>query len=486
MQLRDVFSKLRHTYKSIDLYVASAKYEEKWVNLLILVRFSNEEADSINKQIAGNNKLAQLAKGDLMRINRNAFPLEYLQELTSDLSKGALKMGEEIVHVVPANIMHNFDLSLQRSDLPKNMWGSFSSTRSKTSGMPHDLTSFYDSLIPELVPLGSSDIYAAIRNHFNLEYDSTRSSYDLSVEAPVYAKINNVELLGKKLVVKITYHKNLENLFLHYDQRYYFQRQNMPETKVYNPSMGIISQRGEFVDWEIELEELDIAQKSYENITCDLSLYIPQINSDRVSSESVHITKIIAEKRLLETNPLAKIFARFCSIDEFTKLLTNPTNINKGGFKLDISDNFERAVYWLFTLNGFQAIWLGDHEIMDEKKHASGSTDLLCYSSTEKALAVVSCKIKVPEPDDIDKIKNLAAKIGNDIKELGIKSVPIIVSSEPCDTIRETGAKNGVDIIDIHDVKKIMLKLYEIPPSPILLLRDLNIFTSRPNSFSMY
>lgn len=195
---------------------------------------------------------------------------------------------------------------------------------------------------------------------------------------------------------------------------------------------------------------------------------------------------MIAEKKLLDTNPLAKIFARFCSIEEFTKLLTNPITASKSRFKLDKSDNFERVVYWLFTLHGFQAIWLGDHEIIDGQNNAAGSTDLLCYSSAEKALAVVSCKIKVPELDDIDKIKNLAEKISNDVKELGIRVVPIIVSSESCSTVRDASSKNGVDIIDINDVKKIISKLYEIPPSPTLFLRDLSTFTYRPNSFSVY
>lgn len=485
MKLHDVLSKLQNTYKSIDLYVASAKHEEKWLNLLTLVRFSNEDANSINKQIAENEKLTKFAKGNLVRINRKAFSLEYLEELVSDLSKGELKVGEEAIHIISVDLRNNFDLTLYRSYQNKDDWGLFSSTRDRTNESPYNSSSFYDNLKPELIPLGASDIYAAIRNHFNLEYDSSTQKYDLAIEAPIYARIKNMELSGKKLLVKVIYHKDMSDLILHYDQRYYFQRQKMPITKVYDSSKGIISQFDEFIDWEVELEELNMAQQSYENITCDVSLYIPDEITNAVSQWEIHITQIIAAKKLLETNPLAKIFARFCSIEEFTKLLTNPTTTSKGSFKLDISDNFERAVYWLFTLNGFQAIWLGDHEIMDKQKHTSGSTDLLCYSSTEKALAVVSCKIKVPKPDDIDKIKNLAAKIDSDIKELGIKSVPIIVSSEPCGTIRETGAKNGVDIIDIHDVEKIISKLYEIPPSPILLLRDLNTFTPRSTS-SMY
>jgi len=486
LKLQDVLSKLQNTYKSIDLYVASAKHEEKWLNLLTLVRFSNEEDTSINKKIAGNAKLTQLAKGKLVRINRNAFSLDYLEELVSDLSKGLLKVGGETVHVIPVDIMHNFDLSLQRSNSQQIDWGLFSSTRSKTSVTPYNLASFYDNLKSELIPLGSADIYIAIRNHFNLKYDSSTSNYDLAIEAPIYARIKNAELLGKKLLVKVTYHKNMSDLILHYDQRNYFQQnKKMPDTKVYNSPKRIIPQYEEFVDWEVELDELNIAQQSYENITCDVGLYIPQIN-DEVSRWDIHITQMIAEKRLLETNPLAKIFERFCSIEEFTKLFTHPINVSKSGIKLDISDNFERAVYWLFTLNGFQAIWLGDHEIIDGQRHGSGSTDLLCYSPTEKALAVVSCKIKVPEPDDIDKIKNLAEKVNGDVKELGIKTVPIIVSSEPCGTIRETGTKNGVDIIDVNDIKKIISKLYEIPPSPTLFLRDLNTFIYRPNPYPLY
>lgn len=242
MKLSDVLSRLQNTYKSIDLYVASANHEGKWLNLLTLIRFSNEEANSINKQITGNEKLTQLAKGNLVRINRKAFLLEYLEELASKLSCGVLEMGEETVQVIPVNIMDNFDLTLQRSYPQKDEWGSFSSTRGRTNESPYNLASFYDNLKPELIPLGAADIYAAIKNHFKLEYNSSNSNYDLAIEAPIYARIKNIELLGKKLQVKVTHHKNMSGLILHYDQRAYFKPQKMPETKVYHSPMEIISQ----------------------------------------------------------------------------------------------------------------------------------------------------------------------------------------------------------------------------------------------------
>jgi hypothetical protein len=473
LKLTEVLSRLQNTYKSIDLYVASASYEGKWLNLLTLIRFSNEDDTSINKQISMNEMLTQLGKGNTVRINRKAFLLEYLPILASQLKLGVLDIGEETIQIIPVDIMNDFDLTLQRSYPQKDEWGSFSSTRGRINGSPYNLASFYDNLKTELIPLGAADIFVAIRNYFKLEYNPYNNNYDLAIESPIYARIKNIELSEKKLQVKATYHKNITDLILHYDQRAYSKPEKIPPTKVFNTSKGKISTHGELVDWEVDLEELSMDQ-SYENITCDVSLYIPKTN-DEVSRWDIHLTQLIAEKKFLETNPLAKVFARFCTVEDFTKLFTNPISINKGGFKLDKSDNFERVAYWLFTLHGFQTIWLGDYEIIDKNNHAAGSTDLLCYNSTEKALAVVSCKIKVPEPDDIDKIKNLAEKISYDVKDLGIRIFPIIVSSESCNTIKDVSSKNGVDIVDINDIKRRISKLHEIPPSPSLFLRDLNV-----------
>lgn len=473
MKLFDVLSKLKDTYRSIDLYVASAKYEDRWLNLLTLVRFSDEEYDAINSQIAGNAILCKLGKGNLVRMNRRAFSLEYLQELASDISKGELKVDGETVHITPVDIIANFDLNLQRSYPQNKNWGLFSSIRNRTNESPYNLSLFYDNLKLELIPLGAADIYEAIRNYFKVDYNSSTNIYDLAIEAPIYAKIKSLELLGKILQVKVTHHRNMRGLILHYDRHHYLSGQKAIEKIVYDQSSGKISQCGEFIDWEVKLEELNMARQSYENIVCDVSLFVNEI-SNEISCYDIHVTQMIAEKKLLDTNPLAKVFARFCSIEEFTKLLTNPINVTKSGFKLDKSDNFERVVYWLFSLNGFQTIWLGDYEVIDDQKHTVGSADLLCYSSTEKVLAVVSCKIKVPEADDIDKIKNLAERIDLDLKELGIRAIPIIVSSEPCDTVKTINSKNNVNVIDANDIRNIISKLYELPSSPRLFLRDLN------------
>lgn len=471
--LEEVLPHLKNTYKSIDLRIACVLYEGKWHNLFTLIRFTNDDVSLLDKQLTKKPQLSQLGKGVNFRIFFRHFSLTEFEELTTDLVKGSIKADDTTIQYEPSDIK-KFSVHLSRRSTASGNSPAFFTTSQTKSNIPDKWDNFYDSVKSDVIPLGCEDAFEAIKHFFDYSDYERSSNYDLAIAAPVYGKVEEMKLEIRKAKITVRYHKNLNDLYLHYKRYNQLQSSDTQQVCVFAQNKGITKSEGDFNIWQIEADDLDLSGQSYENFACEAELFSKPLKS-LISDLSRQVTELIAEKKMLETNPLAKIFAKFCPLDQFTKMLVNPTNVGISNFKLSETDNFERGIQWLFSLHGFQGIWLGkDYEkITDARKRTDESVDLLCYSEKEKAFALVNCKTSVPDEKHIDLAKNLANKISQDVKDLGIRVVPIIVSSKPCQTIKNVGLKVGVDIIDVDDIQRIVSKIYEGPPTPRLLLRTI-------------
>lgn len=470
LKLQDVISKLKDTYRSIELCVACVYYEEKWINLLTVIRFSSDEIDVVNKVIQKNPKLRDLQNGNKVRLFRISMTFTCFEELVRNLRTGFITIGETTIHFEPMKITE-FDMILNRaSSYYADRWGYFYIQNDRKNIPPYNQADFYNSFRQELIPYSSGDIYQLTKEYFDIyEYNSNRN-LDFVITAPIYARIKNIELEGKKIKVTVLHHKKLNTMYLHYERK----RQYQSEKSLYNNTYtfnGDPNFKSDFMDEEVIAEELDLVGRSHENVTCEANLFIESI-PDTVSEFIRHLTEMFHDKKMLDMNPLAMAFVKFCSIEKLTELLLKPTEGGKDNFKLSDSDNFERMVQWLFSLQGFQSIWLGkDFETLLVGKNRQYSADLLCYSEKEKTLAIVSCKTSVPKTNDIDLIKNLADRLNTDFMDSGIKIIPIIVSSEPCDAVKQNISKLDVDVIDANDIKNILSAIHKNSPNPRFLLR---------------
>lgn len=488
MHIEDVLSHLKDTYKSIQVSIACVYYEDKWVNLFTSVSFAYEDADHVNKTLSQNEQLSQLSKGQRFRIYKKSFPYEELDLLCDSFSEGMLETSDVGIDYDPIDIK-NSDISFSHQYSLDGVHGEYSVYRSRKSNHRFYSGQFIDSLKSDVIEHGYEDIHEAIRFLIDKEH-SVNNSTDFVIRAPLFSKIEKVSLDDDGIKIVVRHHKNLSGLILQYKK--YHSSNNISQynseseigTEPYDQTKGTTTDDGDFIKWQIDMEKIDLSQQSYENDAREIILFFKPLGL-KISGVTKSLDDIIAEKYLLANNPLAKVFEKFCSLENFEKILTNPENVKKDGFRLGISDNFERAVYWMFTVCGFQTIWFGKdfEELRDGQRRVEGSADLLCYNEQEKSMVLVSCKTSNPNDTHIDSIKNLADRLGEEMKKLGLKMVPIIASSKPADAIRTKCINAGVRLIDENDMKKIIGEIDKKPKPGLLLNTETAPLDSALSSF---
>lgn len=481
MKLQEILSLLKNTYRSVETSISCIYYENKWVNLMTCLNFTYENVDSLTQKYSKIRNLSELGKGTKFRIYKTAFSMDDAETLLNDISNGSVEIdGISICFNVDTK---NYDLGGPYKNDTRE-WPEFYSYHNAATNVPHGQAVSINNASTDVIGYGYHDVHDAIRFLVNREHQPTSNS-DFLIRTPLYARIERVFLEGNNVRIIVRYQKDFENLRLHY--RYHYPNSDMPvdvsQPVVYDSSSCNVTEE-DFKIWEIDAEQIDISQRSYENEDRYVSLYLLSLGSE-IHNEHKNLADLIAEKYLLAKNPLAKLFLRFCSIEKFQNNLLVPQKGGKDKFHLGISDNFERFVQWLFSLCGFQSIWLGKdfEEYKNEEGKVDGSVDILCYNEKEKTLALVDCKTRVPNDTDIDSIKNLANIFGNEMKELGIKIIPIIVSSVEVSATKEKFAKNGVKIIDVNSIKKIIDELNKKLDPRFLL--DVEIYQSTGSHFGI-
>lgn len=465
MKLSEILPHLQPTYKSIELDIACTLYGGKWFNILTIVKFTYENYEIANQRISKEDVFVKLSNNQRFRMYKKNLPLSSLEKILENFHKGVKIIdGTEIEYGYEVNLenfdLHFYDYSPISSD---NVWSAFHTYHTDNSANRQTLNKTFDSLKSEVIICGE-DVYDAIQNMFHVDIRG-ESNKDIILVMPFFAKIEEMEPQGRKITFTARYHKNLKDLVLQYRK----EDGGNPKIATYEQPSNIKDENDDFKIWSINVDDLT---GQTDNVRCSAFLFYKPLN---IGTRSVgkSISQISAEQKLLDSNPFAKIFDRFCKIEKFEQLLTNPTDVKMSNFVLGSAYNFERMVQWLFTLHGFRAIWLGQdfQTIKDEQNRDDGSADLICYNEEKKTLAVVSCKTGSIGDDAINLVKNLAEKFIKDFEGSQITVLPILVSSKQYHLKKEKETKHTIRIIDVDDLKTIVAKLYEGPPQPDLLLK---------------
>ena len=144
-------------------------------------------------------------------------------------------------------------------------------------------------------------------------------------------------------------------------------------------------------------------------------------------------------------------------MEDLEKQLKNPEPIGR----LDKSGIFERAVYWLLTLSGYNAIKLDEREFLYGKNRKRlNSIDILAFNPREAQILLIGCTTGVPDNKKIARIKISYDKILKQYPTFNEKTIPIYISSEKLnEEIKTDAIKNNVKIIDQDDLMKILHQL---------------------------
>lgn len=467
MKLSKVLQHLQPTYKSVEIDIACLLHENKWASLVTLVRFSYEDPLEANDKISHDSKLQKLKSGKTFRIYKKYFAINNLPAIVENFQKGIKVIdGNTISYYQPIDLM-NYDLSYYRHYPSSDTdFGAYTTFASANNELRSKLYSIAETARSDVVPVGYDDIFDAIRHVFLQEYVAESTSY-VTVKLPVFARIDSVESEGEKIQIKCRYHKKLGGLYLRYKMK------NFPdiEPEPFDQSRGSFKEEGDFEIWQVEAEGVPFARLR-DDIKCDVNLFLEPLSED-VSSFTKPISMMMAEKKLIDANPLAKVFSMFCNIEEFQQMFEK-AEVRRS--KMDVSDHFERTVSWLFTLHGFRSIWLGkDWETLRSVHNVNlGSADVICYSDAIKTLPIISCKIGEISDETIDKIRNLSKVIEDELRDLGVTVVPVIVSAKAADAVKQKAKEHGVHVIDVNDLKMMLKKLQGGPPRPDLLIKPIN------------
>ncbi|MDE1863656.1 MAG: hypothetical protein KGI33_12205 [Thaumarchaeota archaeon] len=351
MKLSEILPHLQPTYKSVEIDIACVLHEDKWNNFVTLVKFTDQNPITSNQQISCNAKLQRMQSGKIFRIYKKYFAIASLPEIIENFQKGIKIIDGNIIYYYHPIDLINFGLSYYRpNSSAEAKFGSFTTFESASNEIRNTLYPLVDQARSEVVHLGYDSIFDAISRIFETEYVAESTSYVI-VKLPVFAKIDRVEIEKRQIQIVSKYHKKLGGLFLRYEIKNFKDI----EPVSYDQSHGKFQEEGDFEIWHLTVDSVP-PEQSRDDIRCEVNLFYQPLSVD-VSYFHERFSKMMAEKKLLEANPLAKIFNKFCSIEELQKMFSQ-AEVQRS--KLDVSDHFERTVSWLFALHGFQSVWLGN------------------------------------------------------------------------------------------------------------------------------
>ncbi|GAG79629.1 unnamed protein product, partial [marine sediment metagenome] len=215
MTLGDFLNRLEGVYKSIDVRIAAVKSDDIWHNALTVVRFSYMEPKDLEEQQKElENKWSKVQTSNF-RIEMKAWPFA-----TSETLSDLLKEGKWLLLDVGSG--PTLDLQFGRSIDLFSLDGRFNRhgyTRRENHSWP-----CFEALDGKHCPLlREEQLQNEVKSHTLIGLYSLISELlevdfhggldlDLIVNAPFYAKIENVDFAEQKCEVQVKFHKDIKAL----------------------------------------------------------------------------------------------------------------------------------------------------------------------------------------------------------------------------------------------------------------------------------
>jgi hypothetical protein len=186
--------------------------------------------------------------------------------------------------------------------------------------------------------------------------------------------------------------------------------------------------------------------------------------------------------RLEERHRLLAVFERFCNYSQFRSLLLDPAEVAKR--KINPAAAFELHVSWLFSLMGFSVIVLGEYEklaAINNPDFQLGSVDILAAHPRDgQRVFIIGCTINAPKPEDHNNLKNTKAVIEREIKSNTFVQPVIVTAASHCvperavpePSARDLGQSRIVTILDREGLDEILARLQTGDANSALQLVD--------------
>lgn len=271
-------------------------------------------------------------------------------------------------------------------------------------------------------------------------------SINVIFRLPVYIRLLEVKYLGgRKVVLPIKAHKSLIEKFnlLIILKRYDHTHSTWVPLETLSKKLNSFSYKEEnqfaYIDAYHEFQVIP-----NENDLVDVKIFNKDIGV--VIEHSPLIRNVFPYK--IFKNSFLQASTRFVNLEELQEYFIKP--VSKVGSS-KASNAFERAVTWLLSLLGFKVMEIGDLGlgVIREDKYERGEADILAQDMSNEKTYVISCSLKPPRPEKVDKIANTAGYL----RERGIMVEPLMFISESAGEVKRNIRR--VKVLDLDDLTKV-------------------------------
>jgi hypothetical protein len=410
LTLAHVLADVGVTYRSIDVRIVAYRIGAKWYSLIMIVRFS--ELD----QVALESKISELwgrltnIQHERFRILKATYAYDDRQHLFDMFKSGICTIGELCIRLGrTVDLLSDMGwiknpgfgdplccwphLEVQGN---RGQWTGEEATTHEIQAAVNDAdvrrylsTRGYDS------PSEAIALFLGLRQN-NL----TSFSSEIYTWAPIFAKIASPTWNADHSVTIAYKADPLIKGHLWLTAKISEEDSEQRRLTLSSPVPGE-------TEWDMAVRTEPATEKARIDAT------LVHNNLGIIANSAFFVRGLIPVK---DVNPMWHLLQRFCSIEEFARLLATP------GAAKDSPNMpqrlFELRISWVLAAYGFSCFVLGPHEYLRDPgvRLERGSLDLLAFHETKRVLLLGSCKTNAPKESDYDNLVNVRALLIDDLE----------------------------------------------------------------------
>jgi len=444
INFKDYFDLVGATYRSVDVRALLIRPESEWVNCMVAFYPTSRDENSLAQE--HKSRADMLEKLGIIKLANVKFMQEIIKpntlpDLLDQMLKGSLSLGNYSIRMRDG---------YQKLDFSSDEGYAIRHGEYPISGYYVGSTENADALLYKLDLKDEFLVLGLDMDEFAADWLGVRGLSRASnsvVVLPVYASLVNIKYLGNgRVSVQLKVHKALaSNLSLIIRTKRYD-----PRTQTYR---SIETYPQALASFSTELQNDFTYVNAYHEFATSL-------NEDDLIHAIVTsgILGVVTERsanvrEVFPYRPFKDIFlhtsTRFVSLGHLEDCLVNP--VGKVGAS-KANDLFERAVAWLMSLLDFRQIEIGDLGlgVLREDKYEIGEADILAEDLATRRVYVISCSLKPPGADKLDKIANISSFF----KERGVMTEPLALVSEEAGEVKRDVRR--VRVLDREDLIKVI------------------------------
>jgi hypothetical protein len=412
INLAHVLADLGPTYSSVNVRTAAYRIEAAWYSLITVVRFSELSAEKMGNEIKETWQRLRPVTHERLRIEQTTFSYNDRQRLFEMFKNGLMEFGD-----LSVQLGRSVDLL---SDLGYIQPASFGDPACRWPSLQvQGNTSQW---------LLDQNIMQTIRSADSSDEDlrrylSTRAYSSLSEAIASFLGLNknNHNSFASEVYLWVPILADVKRARWNPHGSVTCTYEAPPEVKSHFWLAAKISWNGSDQrelplsppieagsDWEMEVETEHI-----EDETARVDVALVHQSLGIINNHAWFVRDLIPHKKI---NPLWMLLQRFCSADEFARLLATP------GLGQDSENRpqrlFEMRVSWVLSAFGFVSVLLGPHECLRDPgtRVERGSLDLIAFHPQKRVLILGACKINAAKESDYDNLVNVRALLLDDLE----------------------------------------------------------------------